>query len=31
MAHTVEVAFESEKLDETTLRSVIEKTGYEVS
>lgn len=31
MAHTVEVAFDTEKLDETMLRSVIEKTGYEVS
>ena len=30
MAHTVDVAFDSEKVDETALRSVIEKTGYEV-
>ena len=30
MAHTVDVAFDSEKVDETTVRSVIEKTGYEV-
>ncbi len=30
MAHTVEVAFEPTQLDEAALRSVIEKTGYEV-
>ena len=30
VAHTVDVAFDSEKVDETTVRSVIEKTGYEV-
>lgn len=30
MAHTVEVAFDSEKVDEAEVRSVIEKTGYEV-
>lgn len=31
MAHTVEVAFDTDKLDEATLRSVIERTGYEVT
>lgn len=31
MAHTVDVAFDSEKADEATVRSVIEKTGYEVT
>lgn len=30
MTHTVDVAFDSEKVDETTVRSVIEKAGYEV-
>lgn len=31
MAHTVDVAFERDKVDESTVRSVIEKTGYEVA
>lgn len=30
MAHTVDVAFDSDKVEPATLRSAIEKTGYEV-
>ena len=30
MAHTVDVAFDPDKLDAAAVRSVIEKTGYEV-
>jgi copper ion binding protein len=29
-AHTADVAFDSDKVDETKLRFVIEKAGYEV-
>ncbi len=30
MAHTVDVAFDSDKLDAAAVRSAIENTGYEV-
>lgn len=30
MAHTVDVAFDSDKVDAAAVRSVIGKTGYEV-